>query len=93
MNVTRESCNCVLNFMLGQPDKVRSSPSKVAMFHPHGWNHMVSLGEGEWVDAHWDSNIMFIHTSKRQDDMPWQLVMLRVCLIKLAAFANDVFSM
>ena len=36
MHVTHEICNCVLNFMLGQPDKVRSSPSKIAMFHHHG---------------------------------------------------------
>ena len=35
---------------------------------------MMSLGGGEWVDAHWDSNIMFIHTSKRQDNMPQWLV-------------------
>ena len=54
---------------------------------------MVSLGGGEWADTHLDSNIMFIHTSKRKDDMPWQLAMLQVCLVKLSAFANDVSSM
>ena len=44
--VTRESCNCVLNFMLGQPDKVMSSPSTIVMFIITVRNCRVSFGEG-----------------------------------------------
>ena len=36
MYVTHESCNCVLNFVLGQPDKVRNGPSNVTKFHHYG---------------------------------------------------------
>ena len=72
--------------MLGQPDEVRSSPSKIVMFHHHSWEPYGELrGRGEQADACWDSNIMFIHTSKKQDDVPRQLVMLQVWLVKLSA--------
>ena len=37
-------------------------------------------------------SIMFICTDKKQDDAPWWLVMLPVCLIKLVAIMNDVFG-
>ena len=68
-------------------------PPKLPCFIIMVRNCMVSSGEGEQADTHWDSNITFIHTSKRQDDMPEWLVILQVCLVKLAAFANYVFSM
>ena len=42
------------------------------------------------MDAHWDSNIMFIHTSKSQDDAVSHVTSLPD---KLVAFVNDVFSM
>ena len=63
------------------------------MFHHHSWEPDGEPGGGGvGRDTHWDSNIMFIHTGRKQDDAPWWLVMFQVCLIKLAAFMNDVFS-
>ena len=65
MYVTHESCNCVLNFMLGQPDRVKSSPSKIVMFQHHSYESYDGTW-GEWgqADACWDSSLMFIHTDK-----------------------------
>ena len=53
MYVTHKSCNCVLNFMLGQPDKVRrNGPSNVTVFHHHGWEPDGEPGgRGEQADA------------------------------------------
>ena len=80
MYVTHESCNCVLNFMLGQSDKVKSSPSKTVMFH----HHMMKLGERGAggclpglkpnINTHWEV----------KDDVPWWLVMfVQVCAFYL----------
>ena len=53
MYVTHESSNCVLNFMLGEPGKVRNGPSNVTKFHYHGWELDGELwGEGEQADSH-----------------------------------------
>ena len=48
---------------------------------------MVSLGGNRQMPTGTQS-ITFIHTDKKQDDAPWQLVMLPVCLIKLVAVMN-----
>ena len=63
--------------MLGQPDKVRSSPSNVAMFHHHGWEPDGEPGRrgSRHMSAGYQS-IMFIHTDKKQDDVPQRLIML-----------------
>ena len=51
-----ESCDCVLNFMLGQPGGIRNGPSKVVTFHHHGWElDGDPEGKGEQADAHLDS--------------------------------------
>ena len=70
--------------MLGQPDKVRSSPSNVSMFHHHGWELDGEPGGGGSRQMPTGTqSITFIHTDKKQDDVPWQLIMLQVCMISL----------
>ena len=51
--------------MLGQPDKARSSPSNVTMFHHHGWELDGEPGGRGGCMPGGTQSIMFIHTDKK----------------------------